>query len=952
MTVSTNYAPFSYLPGATPIANAIPWQFDDPAHIRVTAVIAATGVRQALASGTGFVIGGNGRTGTGTIISTAPWAAGDVFEVSRETAQLQQTDLRAHEALPAEDLERSVDRIALRSQEAFAASTLLEARSVRVPQGETVAALPTIASRIASAFGVVGHVGAGLIALLSAAQVAAAIAPELPANLRGDPGGNVAVIGPFSAIGVMTIPAGTDAIRTSHYGPDRKRGAAWYRRWYVGEVALPAWGQGVWWQEAADGSRWVLNEPLPSSDMFGTVGDAGRAFAAEAVTGTDVTDALNNLTRYLEQQGVSTGQISQGNHRTSDTILLGRGEVFRGVRLIGVGAYAYGGGGTLPASRLMAERNDRPALALQGQRGGAVINIAFSGPLTKHVSDNRLGLAGGIGPAIDDRLQSPWLPGTALHTNGRYNVGTAIAIDPYAGVRPGTSYPDAPYSAAAGESTTQYGRLFSSEVRIEGCYIEGFSCGVVTQPCDADGNGDFVHIRNCAIVYCITPISFGNAQARSIDTSNLIYVFCHTVLAGSLHGRQIGYIGGTHRNWSGGHQICLVHYSAGFSAAVTLDHPYFEGGWRLATIIGTGPAFTINGARFSLYLGAGSEALRGSPLNHIGTAPDSADLSSTAVRISGDCYMRSLLIINSTDVRTDVQMLADTRRGGQPLPQYAANAHNGLAGGIAVPQLGGATRQVLRIGGKFDAFDVSASPNGVAPNGAISFDGETFDAPSRIMPMPHYATKARPTDHNVAVPVPQHGPIPTGAGTSKSLTGRVLKMTYATYYANGLHERFAMQPGDVWHSNTGLWGFVSHYDTATDEITIKFENGFIDTGGTISWPYGSPIDAPTFYARGSRRYLPKRPLTGTFTSGSTGVTNVGVGKGSGAATDAATDIQAGDRFLVDVQGEGDFMPGRGEVVSVNEGAKTIATTAGFPSGATRTLQLMLTRAPVPGVANP
>jgi hypothetical protein len=72
----------------------------------------------------------------------------------------------------------------------------------------------------------------------------------------------------------MSFPAGVNSIRTSSFGAVAPtKGAAWYARWFVGYAALAPAEQGVTWQQAADGSRWLLNEPVRTLGMFGATGD-------------------------------------------------------------------------------------------------------------------------------------------------------------------------------------------------------------------------------------------------------------------------------------------------------------------------------------------------------------------------------------------------------------------------------------------------------------------------------------------------------------------------------------------------------------------------------------------------------------------------------------------------------------------------------------------------------
>lgn len=132
MTVKTKYQPKSYKPGAVPSAQGIGFEYLSADDIKVTHVDANTGIEAAVVRDVHYRLGGDGATATGTITSIGSWPADDLFVIERVTADDQAADLDPDVKLAVRDIERSLDKQAMRSQEK--ASTI--ARTLRVPREE------------------------------------------------------------------------------------------------------------------------------------------------------------------------------------------------------------------------------------------------------------------------------------------------------------------------------------------------------------------------------------------------------------------------------------------------------------------------------------------------------------------------------------------------------------------------------------------------------------------------------------------------------------------------------------------------------------------------------------------------------------------------------------------------------------------------------------------------
>lgn len=783
---------------------------------------------------------------------------------------------------------------------------------------------------------------------------------------KGDPGGNVMSIGLFADLDELgNIPAGTDTIRTSGYTLLGK-GAANYVRWSAPMGALPAWGQGVWWQQAADGSRWFLSKDQTiNSDMFGTLGDGAMAYLSTTATGTDVSVNLNNMRRWgLSTWGVARGILTQGGHRVEDTVHLSLGESFTAAyTLEGETRNAWGlwDGSGIPCARIISSRNDRPIFSVQGARGGALRYIAIYGPLHAHIITNFLGRSVAPIPTIDDRDRSAWLPGSGPHSNGRYNPGCAIAIDPYSGVRPLQSYPDAPYRADAGESTVQYGRTHTSVFEIRGCHIGGFSVARAIKPSDADANADFITMPNCQVTYCICVSAVGGSQMRGDDTHSLSYNQVHTVLDGNSYGRQIGAIAGTHRNWVGGHQIQLVSYSVGFTGPLTIEDNYSEGCFRIADITGSGTStFKITGTKMEYFSGsnvAEISPIRGAPLNHIGVSATSGSYVTCPIEIDGLISKTVPLVIFSNTVRLDLQVEDYAFPNGQPCPQYRAVERNGTCNGILVARQNSTSTGGVEIRARYQAYNAASTPN-ASTLGPRSFDGRVANTPLRNVPAPMWATEYRGQVMSNPERMDFHGAV-LGPPSSTTLVGRVFKGTIAPGWAAGRPQQWAILPGDVWHHSSGYWGVVTSFDTATDQMTLLIENGWANNGGTITWATGSAasvlaeLSAGTWFTHGCRRYAPTHLLVGDFTSGSINITNVGTNNGTAASTGLAG-VANGDFVYFNEEIDGPIWQHRGQVTATTPGSPgSITGTAGYASGQTVTRKRLLFCTNIaPNVPNP
>lgn len=187
-------------------------------------------------------------------------------------------------------------------------------------------------------------------------------------------------------------------------------------------------------------------------------------------------------------------------------------------------------------STLVITFEDAPGIAIQGGYNVTIRNLFLEGPRSDYLYNKTF--AGAYSGA--DVNPSAWVdPALPAASSSRYAPLAGIAIDPYAGSRPATSYPDVPYPEWLG-ATPQYGKFLSSNVMLDNVSIWGFVVGVALQPCDADGNGDFVKMRHCFVRFCQYGFSWGNSQSRVLHFEDCCFSSMHTALTSGVHGRRSG----------------------------------------------------------------------------------------------------------------------------------------------------------------------------------------------------------------------------------------------------------------------------------------------------------------------------------------------------------------------------------------------------------------------------
>lgn len=312
----------------------------------------------------------------------------------------------------------------------------------------------------------------------------------------------------------------------------------------------------------------ITGAPVNVKD-WGAVGDGVADDTAAIQAAIDWATYQNQI----PGQALGAVYIPNGIYKITDALQLGYGTTFTSVHIYGDGA-RYAASNQISGTALIATFNDRPLLAVNGARATTIQNMTLVGQNRDWIIDHGLGTESA---SIDDLIAANWVdPSFPPSASSRYAPYAAIAVDPYAGVEPAVHYPDVTFPSWLGP-TAQYGKVFSSDVKIDKVQFFGFVVGVVVQPSDADGNGDFVCLRDCLFEQCVYAFSAGNTQARNMRLENCNGGQLHTWISTGLFGRQLGLPQILNDNCSVGAAIYLMNIpDTAYGPGITFINCYTE----------------------------------------------------------------------------------------------------------------------------------------------------------------------------------------------------------------------------------------------------------------------------------------------------------------------------------------------------------------------------------------
>lgn len=482
MTVSTDIRSHSYLPGSAMVAEALGFAFMDASDLVVTD---QTGAVQD--EGTDYEILGDPRSGAAEIRTLRVYGSTAKLTINRVTALVQETLLEAQKPLPAVAIMTELDRGMMIDQELRSDIKNLSARALQVPVGETADVLPGASARAGHWLGFDAE---GDVELLDAAGLSEALAPELidrlPAYVKGDVGPSAMSVGRWDQFHTVTVPDGINLLiiedslgtagGTASFRVRRDPEQVEFRARETAVMnAAVARGQTLgnaqgdlraaqkyWRRQSANGVWFVECEAEPTSAQFGTPGDGSQS-STNVITGTDVTDNLQQFFNYLLYVRRCNGRISPGLHATG-ALHFGWGEDFVGGYLQG-GGVAYAGSGGFAGTALLQKDWTRPLINIAGGRLVTVRDLALKGPYGKWLADNLLGLRANAPGALADEVDANWhATYMAPSQDNRYNPHTLLTVDAYSGARPTPAAYAANAAYSYGDAVYTGGNVYKCEV--------------------------------------------------------------------------------------------------------------------------------------------------------------------------------------------------------------------------------------------------------------------------------------------------------------------------------------------------------------------------------------------------------------------------------------------------------------------------------------------------------
>lgn len=603
-------------------------------------------------------------------------------------------------------------------------------------------------------------------------------------------------------------------------------------------------------------------------------------------TGTNDTAAIQAAIDFACYSGHKK-VLHPGVSKTTGPIHLGYGYgTFQSVVFEGHG-YPYRVQSGFSGSGIVATHSNAPAIVIQGGRGTVIRGIGVLGANYNWISSHNLGAPFGA-PTLDDTVVSNWVDsGLDSRANTRYAPYAGIAIDPYSGTRPATSYPDVSYPVAITGGNTQYGKNYSSDVLIEDCWVGGFVVGLVNQPCDADGNADFTKLRRCQFEYNAYAVSVGNSQSRNVGLESCLFQFSHTFLTNCAHGRQVGKFGGHIDNASFFAGIQIFDFSnAGTLGPVTFTNLYCESIWKIGKYstgnLQMNATIRFLSCEFSF---DNQDDTRGVPAYII-------DISSSPTPLSFDsCYFHAFPSVAMFNGSVADYRIANCRF--QPTNErtntYEKLAHNFTGGGAMLVPNGDNFRPAEFSGPMHTRYGIDSGATAVEQSiGGLQFSKRDYPICAWVrrigaMNQREYAVDALPVWTAQA----------KAAFSSLTLSGKTLTGVFSGSYAEWQFANNGPYPGDViYDDNSGSVFFVRSTTVGTKTFIAELQNNYKWNGSAYTPLVSFSSSVGNLYIGNSRVYLPAYYLRGDISTGSSTITNAGRDDGWGGFID--TEVTVGD----------------------------------------------------------
>lgn len=708
-----------------------------------------------------------------------------------------------------------------------------------------------------------------------------------------------------------------------------------------------------------DGGDWIVTATRPWVTAQGTgamarlVRDrlANEVHVTDWMTPAQIADA-NNGTKLFDLQpaiqkaidwllfdamGVNGSvrgrlRLPAGILRIDRTIQINYGQVYRTMIFEGEGILRGGEHGQT-GTCIYANFGDAPAVAVSAGIDVSIKQMAIVGLNAEHI----LGII--TGSASMDQLEpEAWVdPALPASASSRYAPYAGIAIDPYSGTEPVVHYPDVIFPP--GFVGGQYEKLPSGNITIEDVRIDGFVVAVALQPCDYDGNGDFVHLNRVSMWYCTYGLSLGNSQARCTSMLDCTMAALHTGFTTTKHGRRIGMpqITLTACHFMTGIQILEV-MNLGYGTGPVLTGCFAEAMYRVGKV--NGQSLDAGGVTFrNCEFGLSWWERYGVPtwtLEMMGGMQVVLDTTFFYVtsnvngwvgfRCTGSSMMdepgRQLQVVGSQIILPE--------RGPSLAERCAVNGTLGL-----VVSLGSTSLDRFSLtNGYITDLDTNTPINGPV------LHTEQSPAP-RSLCAPVYAKKLKSltngNDPGLNVAWRNRALL---IASVVSTVGRVVTLTVAGVTAASLaHTGGDVGDAIVYHDLGGAAFFVKSRTGTT--IVMQAMTGFDKDGNLLT----AVTAGANLYTINCRRHVPSVVLYGDMTAGSPTITNVI--EGNGNPPNLTLHFFPGDFIYVDDDVDKFIAPTDATLVSLDNTAKTLTFGGNFLFTRVRTRLGVFVRAAMP-----
>lgn len=277
--------------------------------------------------------------------------------------------------------------------------------------------------------------------------------------------------------------------------------------------------------------------------------------------------------------------IPAGRYKTTRVIFLGYGisesevsiGIFQNLVIFGDGggpdyfANRAGLSGGFSGSYIISTNASQPCFCAQGLYRSNIEKLALIGANDAYLGTKNPGRRGtsindldyddtDLAEWVDPDFSDPASPKYAPNVNSERAPYAGICIDGYSGIADtstnangdfdnkysGYNYPQWILDVALKSGYTevsQYGKAFSSQVKIIDCYISGFVVGAVASP-NGTGQGEFIAFTRGGFIRNVYGISSGGQDSRLMNCHDVHFFQTGIVLTTVTHGSKLGKLGG------------------------------------------------------------------------------------------------------------------------------------------------------------------------------------------------------------------------------------------------------------------------------------------------------------------------------------------------------------------------------------------------------------------------